>query len=101
MNAKDAKDYLHLIQALADGETIQCKGSLYDQWADIENLNGSIPASHYRVKPEPREWTASVVTKKSQENGYFNKEDIGLLVGHDREDADDGYEIVRVREILD
>ena len=100
MNAENAKDYLPLLQALADGKTIQYKNPYKNEWEETKNLYASVPVSHYRIKPEPREWTASVVTQKVQEGAYCIK-DIGSLVAHDRSDADDGYEIVRVREILD
>ena len=100
MNAENAKDYLPLVQALADGKIIQYKSNLHNQWVDTKNSYLLDPASRYRVKPEPREWTASVVTPKVQE-GHYSIKSIGSLVAYDRTDADDGYEIVRVREILD
>ena len=101
MNAENAKNYLPLVQALADGKMLQYKFSLHGRWADTGRIFVSTPASYYRVKPEPREWMASIVTKEVHEHGGFNLEEIGTLVGYDNDDAELGYEIVRVREILD
>lgn len=53
MNAKNAKDYLPFVQALAEGKVIQIKTGC--GWQDLENVSfGDIP-SEYRIKPEPRE----------------------------------------------
>lgn len=59
MNASNAKDYLPLVQALADGKVIQ---GLYHRsngerdWIRIEGqVIFDAPASDYRIKPEPRE----------------------------------------------
>lgn len=59
MNKYNAKDYLPLVQALADGKIIQYKylranGS--DDWLDIEGgVDFTVTADRYRIKPEPRE----------------------------------------------
>lgn len=59
MNKDNAKDYLPLVQALADGKTIQAKCQVgMDQfgWRDCEgdtSFHGL--AENYRIKPEPRE----------------------------------------------
>lgn len=59
MNKDNAKDYLPLVQALADGKVIQGfyrKSDNSGAWLDLE---GSVvfdaPADQYRIKPEPRE----------------------------------------------
>lgn len=56
MNASNAKDYLPLVQALAEGKTIQGLMWSSGKW---EDMAGEIcfdgPASDYRIKPEPRE----------------------------------------------
>ncbi len=57
MNAQDAKDYLPLVQALADGKTIQHANG--NGWYDKNEPDFTCPASYYRVKPEtpnPRHW---------------------------------------------
>jgi hypothetical protein len=55
MNKENAKDYLHLVQALADGKTIQFK-TTSGNWEDQVNLHFSLDPEDYRIKPEPRTW---------------------------------------------
>ena len=54
MNKYNAKDYLPLVQGLAEGKTLQFKS---DQWEDIpcnSEFKWNNCPSHYRIKPEPR-----------------------------------------------
>lgn len=54
MNTEDAKEWLPLAQAMADGKTIQ-NNFMQGEWKDtewIETIDG-LP-SEYRIKPEPR-----------------------------------------------
>lgn len=53
MNASNAKDYLPLVQALADGKVIQ--GNCGGEWKDDDYPSFSSPPSYYRIKPEPSE----------------------------------------------
>lgn len=54
MNKNNARKYLPLVQALADGKVIQMlEGHGY--WVDMVEISSEIPASLYRIKPEPRE----------------------------------------------
>lgn len=59
MNASNAKDYLPLVQALAEGRVIQAKyqvGMDAFGWRDCEgNISFHGLAENYRIKPEPRE----------------------------------------------
>lgn len=53
MNKDNAKDYLPLVQALAEGKTIQLNSG--HGWEDVDYLAPfSYEAERYRVKPEPR-----------------------------------------------
>lgn len=53
MNKDTARGYLPLVQALADGKTIQWRSST-GEWLDLEHVSlGDLP-ERYRVKPEPR-----------------------------------------------
>ena len=52
MNASNAKDYLPLVQALAEGKTIQ-KFSDGDGWEEVRSPSFESPAKLYRIKPEP------------------------------------------------
>lgn len=54
MNKNNAKDYLPLIQALAEGKTIQFHGSHSDEWTDVANPGFNYEPSRYRIKVEPR-----------------------------------------------
>lgn len=55
MNKDTAKDYLPLVQALADGKVIQIL-EVDGAWVDvIPETFFTMPASSYRIKPEPRE----------------------------------------------
>lgn len=54
MTKHNAHQYLHLVQALADGKTIQMRAGCNNNWADkddpiVFNLNPEC----YRIKPEP------------------------------------------------
>lgn len=54
MNKDNAKDYLPLVQALAEGKVIQVLSA--GEWRDVECLTTlSRHANQYRIKPEPRE----------------------------------------------
>lgn len=53
MNKHNAKDYLPLVQALAEGRVIQMQG--YDGiWHDLEDVDMGLPFREFRIKPEPR-----------------------------------------------
>lgn len=54
MNASNAREYLPLVQALAEGKVIQYQ-YLHGKWGDVLDLYEHNPASDYRIKPEPRE----------------------------------------------
>lgn len=58
MNKNNAKDYLPLVQALAEGKTIQMdsgEGPGPDRWKDVTGeLSFVSEPPRYRVKPEPR-----------------------------------------------
>lgn len=56
MNKQNAHKYLPLVQALADGITIQYK-TFDDHWIDIDDhkiIYFHEPSHYYRIKPEPR-----------------------------------------------
>lgn len=54
MNQEQAKKYLPIITALAEGKKIQYKDPyLLSDWADVDQPS-FIPGYEYRVKPEPK-----------------------------------------------
>ena len=62
MNAQNAREYLPLVQALANGLTIQediGKGG----WKDFKETHFDMRPEFYRIKPEPR--TFEIMRSKS------------------------------------
>lgn len=55
MNRKEAKELMTIIQAFAEGKTIQYYDSLIDiaDWEDCENPNFENLTYKFRIKPEP------------------------------------------------
>lgn len=63
MNKENEKDYLPLVQALAEGKVIQIMRS--DGWIELPDYDFTSPVEHYRIKPEPRE-----IWSNRYSNGY-------------------------------
>lgn len=55
MTKKDAHLFLPLVQALADGKTLQAK-DITGEWSDLLNVTLAGEPKNYRIKPEPRKW---------------------------------------------
>lgn len=51
MTKENAKDFLPLVQALAEGKTIQLASG--NHWYDV-NPDFTCPPSKYRIKPDPK-----------------------------------------------
>lgn len=59
MTKETAREYLPLIQALADGQTIQAL--VGQRWIDCESPDFQVcPPENWRVKPQPRRWWLNV-----------------------------------------
>ena len=55
MTREEAKEWLPIIQAWAEGKTIQYQINPGSRWTDIINdLYTSNPPSNYRIKPQPK-----------------------------------------------
>lgn len=52
MKQSEAKDFLPLIKAWAEGKELQIKWG--NGWETEDNLGFQNPVSEYRIKPEPR-----------------------------------------------
>lgn len=93
MNKDNAKEFLPLVQALADGKTIQFnirgKGQEPD-WEDLTNPHFPGDPDHYRVKPEPLEFDCWVAS---------GQKDI-LVTENDMLQYGNKWRKIRVREIL-
>lgn len=53
MNRQEAKELLPVIQAFAEGKTVQFKNS-FEDWIDCDNIMFNRPPKDYRIKPEPK-----------------------------------------------
>lgn len=98
MNKDNAKDYLPLVQALAEGKVVQqvfefCNGEF--RWSDVSELDTSLPADAYRIKPEPREiWVNRHEDAGLGYNFYTSKEAAADGIRH-------GWEPVCFREVIE
>lgn len=64
MNAQNAREYMPLVQALAEGKKIQLSyKTCPNDWYDADEINFFWEPSLYRIKPEPR--TFGIVRSKS------------------------------------
>ncbi len=97
MNKDNAKDYLPLVQALADGKVIQ--GHMYrsQQWEDMDgDIAFDGPPSDYRIKPEPREiWVVNEPSFTESSLAFHSKEAAIEYIGTR------GYELARYREVVE
>lgn len=95
MNKDNAKDYLPLVQALADGKVIQGYFHLDEKWRDLVEMRFDADASDYRIKPEPREIWVNHYPRQTLFGGlYLSKEDADRYAG-------DGATQVRYREVIE
>ena len=94
MTRERAKELLPVIQAFADGKTIQAKwDDRKDTWDDQINPDfADYPSLKYRVKPEPREWYLKIAGE-SEITGWGYGPDLGILGTKQT--------IIKVREVLD
>ncbi len=94
MNKENAKDFLPLVQALADGKVIQIDNG-HGKWIDLEGgVHFGAEAAEYRIKPEPKDiWM----------NRYVAGDEIGPYSSCDvaRSCASPGATQVRYREVVE
>lgn len=95
MNASNAKDYLPLVQALADGKMIQILAKT-GRWIDLpEEVSFGEGSEKYRIKPEPKE-----IWVNRCDDGYE-----GITIYSSRESAAKGlrpgWTPVRYREVIE
>jgi hypothetical protein len=87
MNKENAKDYLPLVQAMADGKIIQFN-HIDGHWEDSVNLEFGFDPKYYRVKPEPRTFVI-----------YINK--LTHQICHKKYGSDSNWERITVQEVLE
>jgi len=95
MNKETAAEFLPLVQALADGKTIQVKHTL-GIWKDFIAPSFSCSPEDYRIKPEPREWVIFTDGESIYHKGPSDCDDVRVSYGKNT-----ALKAVRVREILD
>lgn len=54
MNRSQAKELLPIIQAFAEGKTIEFRNKSFKEWSEIENPSFDPTITNYRIKPEPK-----------------------------------------------
>ena len=89
MNKENASQFLPLVQALADGKTIQVLGCDGSEWIDIREVKFSDNPEAYRIKPEPREFWLF----RDDPKNFYNESDT--------KPSGKWNELIKVREILD
>lgn len=78
----------HLIEAIAEGKTIQHNG-FRNRWEDLHDPVFNAPIESYRIKPEPREFWISI-DQDGYAKGVFSSDPHQI-----------GREAIHVREVLD
>ena len=97
MNKDNARDYLPLVQALADGKVIQGHMAYSGQWEDMTgNINFDGPASDYRIKPEPRDIFVVVDNDNDGSHLAYHSEDDAI-----KDVGSRGFEVRRYREVIE
>ena len=91
MTRQETLEKLPLITAYANGKIIQYRFSPGCIWEDIGHPTWTEPADHYRIKPEPREWTLYKPSATDNVSFKINDAHTSFPVG----------QMIRVREILD
>ena len=91
MNQQNAHEYLPLVQAIADGKTVQVLGK-DGNWYDSPLLN--TPTSRYRIKPEPRTFEMWL----DKDTGCMSTLELINEFGHVRFDSLERITVVEVLE---
>lgn len=94
MNKENAKDYLPLVQALANGKVIQVE--VDGKWIDMKGeLHFSAIPSDYRIKPEPREiWVRRHSDGSNSAYAYSSKKEAEYEISA-------GWSVIRYREVIE
>lgn len=54
MDRQQAKELLPIIQAFAEGETIEFRNKSFKEWTEIDNPSFDPTITNYRIKPDPK-----------------------------------------------
>jgi hypothetical protein len=103
MTKENAAQFLPLVQALADGKTVEFNDGtdVIPKWGIVTDPTFAASVEYYRIKPEPREWKAFVMID-TPENRRHDPSRIGSLMTYDiGDEGNPKYQVIKVREILD
>lgn len=93
MNKDNARDYLPLVQALADGKPLQVK--TVNGWDDIQSgVSFCYAPEKYRIKPEPKEVWFNQYEHDVTRGPYVSKEEAENYAGNFAKQ-------VRYREVIE
>lgn len=95
MNKSNARDYLPLVKALAEGKVVQYKWA-DGKWRDGEELSFESELEHYRIKPGPREIWFNRYNTGVESGPYESKEKAIEYAFHDHPMVQ-----VRYREVIE
>ena len=100
MNREQAKNLLPIIEAFANGETIQFRS--VNGWIDHYSPSfDSLHHSRFRIKPKPRECFATIYKGDTISSTFKTKDEANFILNgavlHDR----DNWEVVKFIEVTD
>ena len=101
MDRERAKELLPIIQAFAEGKTIQrndriMRDDSLNKWYDTDDITGK---GEYRIKPEPRTWYFNIYPNRGKAG---STQFVHITKESATKSADgDVIETVKVREVLD
>lgn len=72
MNKENAREFLPLVQALAEGKAIEGYFEIDEKWRELVEVRFDAPVGQYRIKPEPRE---IFVVNDDEDLAYWYEED--------------------------
>lgn len=93
MNASNAKDYLPLVQALAEGKEIEWM-NMDDKWQVLLEPSFESDPSKYRIKPEPMEIILVLKDGSYGRRAYYSEDEAYF-------DGQKGEKLVKFREVIE
>ena len=96
MTKDNAAQFLPLVQALAEGKTIQIR--VGNKWTDIDDPHFGNEVERYRVKPKPL--VRYIVKRNSTEFSYNTAEDANWKVERLSSVGAEGYTVHKMVEEL-
>ena len=95
MTREEAKKLLPIIQAFAEGKTIQWRDLVKDTWVD-ESVPNWNPSAEYRIKPEPREVWVAVTESGGIGHSFRTERSAKDWIGNASQ-----WQAIKFREVMD